>query len=67
VTQLRTAGYPRGAFGQDDVVDRDSMVRAEARRNTRELYRFGPPECIIPYVLLVLSIEFADGVWVTKE
>jgi hypothetical protein len=36
-------------------------------RNTRELYRFGPSECVIPYVLLVLSMEFADGVWVTNE
>ena len=39
VTRLRTTGYPRGAFGQDDVIDRDSMVRADARQNTRELYR----------------------------
>jgi hypothetical protein len=36
------------------------MVRAEARRNTRDLYRFGLLECVIPYVLLALSIEFAD-------
>jgi hypothetical protein len=60
-------GISCDAFGKDDVVDRDSVVHAEARRNTRELYRFRPPECVIPSVLLVLSIEFVDGVWVSNE
>jgi hypothetical protein len=27
------------------------MVRAGAHRNTRELYRFGLPECVIPYFM----------------
>jgi hypothetical protein len=36
-------------------------------RNTRELYRFGPPGCVIPYILLPLSIEFAGGVQITEE
>jgi hypothetical protein len=51
-------GIPRDAYGQDDIVDPNFMVRADARQNTKELYMFGPLECIIPYVLLVLSIEF---------
>jgi hypothetical protein len=51
-------GIPHITFGKDNVVDRDSMVRAEARRNTRELYRFRPPECEIPYAMLVLSTDF---------
>jgi hypothetical protein len=29
-------GIPCDAFGQDGVVDRDLMVRADARQNTRE-------------------------------
>jgi hypothetical protein len=43
------------------------MVRAEACRNTGELYRFRPPEWVIPYVLLVLSIELVGGARVTDE
>jgi hypothetical protein len=43
------------------------MVRVEACWNTRELYRFEPPECVIPYVLLVLNNEFAGGAQVTDE
>jgi hypothetical protein len=60
-------GIPHDAFGKDEIVDRDSMVRVEARRNIRELYRFRPLECVIPSVLLVLSIEFVDGDWVSNE
>jgi hypothetical protein len=38
-------GYPRDAFGQDDVVDRDLMVRAVAQQEKHTgLYRFGPRE-----------------------
>jgi hypothetical protein len=29
-------GIPHDAFGQDDVIDRDSMVHADAHQNTRE-------------------------------
>jgi hypothetical protein len=58
VTRLRTMGIPHDVFRQDDIVDRDSMVRADAHWNTRELYKFGSPEYVVPYVLLVLSIEF---------
>lgn len=43
------------------------MVRAEAHRNIRELYRSGPPECVIPYDMLVLNIKFVDGARVTNE
>jgi hypothetical protein len=43
------------------------MVRAEACRSTIELYMFGLPEYVIPYVLLVLSIEFASGAQVTDQ
>jgi hypothetical protein len=43
------------------------MVSAEACRNIGELYRFGPPECVIPYVMLVLGIEFAGGPHATDE
>jgi hypothetical protein len=53
MSQLRTLiwGIPRSAFQKDGVVDRDSMVRVEARWNTRKLYKFGPPECVMPHVL----------------
>jgi hypothetical protein len=43
------------------------MVRIGARRNIRELYWFGPPKCVIPYVLLALSIEFVGDAQVTDE
>jgi hypothetical protein len=36
-------GYPRNAFRQDIIVDRDSMVRAVARQEKyTSLYMFGP-------------------------
>jgi hypothetical protein len=35
MTQLRTTGSPCDAFGQDDVVDCDSMVCVDARRITQ--------------------------------
>jgi hypothetical protein len=43
------------------------MVSVEARRNIGELYMFGPPKCVIPYVRLMLSIEFAGTAHVTDE
>jgi hypothetical protein len=43
------------------------MVRVEARWDKGELYRFGPLECVIRYVLLVLSIEFVGSAHVTYE
>jgi hypothetical protein len=51
--------YPRGAFGQDDVVDRNSIFRAVARQEKHtSLYRFGPRErrnTLRPAVVLVLG------------
>jgi hypothetical protein len=51
-------GYPRDAFGQDGIVDCNSMVYAVARRekHTRS-YRFGPHErhnTLRPVMVLVL-------------
>jgi hypothetical protein len=43
------------------------MVCAKAHQNTRELHMFELPECVIPYVLLVLSNELVGGVHVTDE
>jgi hypothetical protein len=67
ISRLLTTGYSNNVFGKDGDVDHDSMVRAEARRDTGELYMFGPPEYVIPYVLLVLSIEFAGSAHITDE
>jgi hypothetical protein len=52
-------GYPRDAFGQDDVVDRDSMVHAVAQHEKHsDLYKFGPRErrnTLRPAMVLVLG------------
>jgi hypothetical protein len=61
MSRLSTKGYPNNSFRKDIIVDRDSLVCVEARPNTGELYRFGTPECVIPYILWALNIEFADG------
>jgi hypothetical protein len=50
------------------------MVRLEARRNMGSLYRFGPRECIVPYVMcgdeyligLILQITGGCGRWKKK-
>jgi hypothetical protein len=34
MSQLLTTGYPNNVFGKDSVVDHDSMVLAEVRRDT---------------------------------
>jgi hypothetical protein len=36
-------------------------------RTKESLYRFRPLECVTPYVLLMLSIEYYWCSWVTDE
>ena len=42
-----------------------SMVRVDARWNTEDLYRFGPRECVTPYVLCGVEFWIALSLHIT--
>jgi hypothetical protein len=54
-------GSPRSAFGRTTM----SIVHVDARWNTEDLYRFGPRECVTPYVLCGVEFWIALSLHIT--